>query len=721
MPTIKDIAKEAGVSHGTVSNVLNKTGKVSTEKIRLVESAARRLGYVPNAQARRLRQGARVTVALLLPTLRKDTYLDLYTALLRELPPLGYEISFSITEDIESREEEILERLPRAGLAAIVAVSCLGDRAAQSYSGFSCPVIFVDRDVCTQPAADRAFAGFDLFQAGCDLGRHVLARGAKQIAFFSSPSRFSDDHQLYLGLMSVVEGRADVQRFSSDASLARSKAFQILASEEPIDTVVSTGLFRAEALSNAIACRRPEQAPYLVTLCSSELFPSLGYNGYSLDYDQLGATIVKLLQNRLLENKELPSNTTLPCKGFPFQFPWLVRTEPQTLSLLTLNSPSTTALQGLLPMFRDATGITLSITSLDYDDLYEAVQILNDRYYYDMVRIDVAWLDTLGARLYQPLEQAGLDAGMFPDPLVGSPGRTYTHVGDTAYTLPFDPSAMILLYRSDLFSDATLRRAYYEKYHESLEVPENFSQLTRAAEFFTREYNPDSPTLYGITCAKGPTIITACSFLPFYMANGGPVIRGGRLRLDTPELAAAIEQYLELHKYAGKSNNLWWSDSVQEFAEGVSATVLTFSNHVNYLMNSKHSNVVGRVNAAVMPGGKTVLGGGVLGVSRYSEKAEACRQFIRWYYSQDVSSALISLGGTSPLVGSYGEARNLAVFPWLSATRDSLECGVRGIDKTILPDFSNRHFETVLGMAVRQVFSGSMTPKQAAEFAQSIY
>lgn len=139
MPTIKDIAKEAGVSHGTVSNVLNKTGKVSTEKIRLVESAARRLGYVPNAQARRLRQGARVTVALLLPTLRKDTYLDLYTALLRELPPLGYEISFSITEDIESREEEILERLPRAGLAAIVAVSCLGDRAAQSYSGFSCP------------------------------------------------------------------------------------------------------------------------------------------------------------------------------------------------------------------------------------------------------------------------------------------------------------------------------------------------------------------------------------------------------------------------------------------------------------------------------------------------------------------------------------------------------------------------------------------------------
>lgn len=45
MPTIKDIAKAAGVSHGTVSNVLNKRGGVSYEKIRLVEQTARALGY----------------------------------------------------------------------------------------------------------------------------------------------------------------------------------------------------------------------------------------------------------------------------------------------------------------------------------------------------------------------------------------------------------------------------------------------------------------------------------------------------------------------------------------------------------------------------------------------------------------------------------------------------------------------------------------------------
>ena len=64
MATMKDIAREAGVSHGTVSNVLNKTGKVSIEKIRLVEEAAKRLGYVPNTQAQMLRQGAPTSVEI---------------------------------------------------------------------------------------------------------------------------------------------------------------------------------------------------------------------------------------------------------------------------------------------------------------------------------------------------------------------------------------------------------------------------------------------------------------------------------------------------------------------------------------------------------------------------------------------------------------------------------------------------------------------------------
>ena len=45
MPTILDVAREAGVSQGTASNVLNGKGNVSSEKIKSVQEAAQKLGY----------------------------------------------------------------------------------------------------------------------------------------------------------------------------------------------------------------------------------------------------------------------------------------------------------------------------------------------------------------------------------------------------------------------------------------------------------------------------------------------------------------------------------------------------------------------------------------------------------------------------------------------------------------------------------------------------
>ena len=71
MPTIKDIAREAGVSHGTVSNVINGRGNVSVEKIRLVWQAAEKLGYKVNAKAQSLRLGKDRAIAVMLPGIER--------------------------------------------------------------------------------------------------------------------------------------------------------------------------------------------------------------------------------------------------------------------------------------------------------------------------------------------------------------------------------------------------------------------------------------------------------------------------------------------------------------------------------------------------------------------------------------------------------------------------------------------------------------------------
>ena len=90
MPTIKDIALAAGVSHATVSNVLNKKGNVSSEKIRLVEAAAHALGYRIDEQASLLRKGSTRIVAVILPDIQSTRYCDLYVGILRTLEQRGY-------------------------------------------------------------------------------------------------------------------------------------------------------------------------------------------------------------------------------------------------------------------------------------------------------------------------------------------------------------------------------------------------------------------------------------------------------------------------------------------------------------------------------------------------------------------------------------------------------------------------------------------------------
>lgn len=57
MPTIKDVAREAGVSTATVSYVLNESGNVSAETRQRVVAAVERLGYRPSVIARGLKAG----------------------------------------------------------------------------------------------------------------------------------------------------------------------------------------------------------------------------------------------------------------------------------------------------------------------------------------------------------------------------------------------------------------------------------------------------------------------------------------------------------------------------------------------------------------------------------------------------------------------------------------------------------------------------------------
>ena len=407
-------------------------------------------------------------------------------------------------------------------------------------------------------------------------------------------------------------------------------------------------------------------------------------------------------------------------KGFADSFPGLQRMPDTQLTMLTLENPSTQALRKLLPEFEHRSGIRIKLIGVPYDDLLAQLNLIGPHFTYDMIRIDVAQFGDIGQTIYRPLDELSISPEGLSPRLIKNGYDSYSMLNGRVYALPLDPSVQIFLYRTDLFHDAKLCRAYYERFHENLVVPTTYEQYLHAAEFFTRSCNPDSPTEYGTTMTCGSASVAASDFLPFYLSR---IDRFGStpntLRLDCPEMQAAMRQYHALEKFSCKQN--WWGDSIQKFAEGKTAMTVIYSNYAAELINSGNSVVVGRVGAAILPGCKPLLGGGIVGISRYSQKAEACKQFFHWYYSADVASLLVRLGGTSPIVDAYEDFQNYSIFPWMNTSKKSFGLGQRGVINQTPERFSIPKYEFAVGTAVRNVVQDLMTPEDASRMAQALY
>lgn len=719
MPTIKDIAKAAGVSHGTVSNVINKTGKVSIEKIHLVEEAIKKLGYIPNTQAKKLRQGNPTQIALILPSINMDTYLDLYNTLNKKFYSINYDVSLYITNDIESLEEEYINKIFRTELAGIFVISCLGENATKIYEKFSCPVIFMERNI---PNCDN-FIGFNMKDASLSLFNFIKNGNFKNIAFFCSNINKSDENELFSNLENHLESYdfSSFKKFTSNINLATTEAFDIVQNYRKFDLIITTNLERANTIETAIRYSNLPYKPEIITICSNYCFDNPHFKTFQLDYVLMATEVFKLFKKMLHKKSDLNNFIILDCKGFLFNVNFIKSND--TLSLLTLDCPSTTALKKLIPILKENTGISLQITSLPYSDLYEHIKMINKNFYYDIIRMDIAWIDDLATKIYKPLSEIDINTNNLPKKLLEHKLDNYANINNELYSLPFDPCAQILLYRKDLFEDAFLCRAYYEKFHEKLTIPNNMEQFLKIAEFFTYKFNSASPTLYGTTSVSGNALTTACDFLPYFFDNNNSLSNNllNNGEMDFSVIKDAIDKYLQIQKFTSKEPIFWWKDAFNQFINGLSATTIIFSNQVSYANNNKLSNMINKIGVAIVPNNAPLLGGGAIGISKYTDKLNVCKSFLQWYYSEHIDSALVSLGGSSSFIADNENFKVNSIYTWLPIVRKSLKIGVRGIRDAQNTNFSNRKFEIILGTTIKHLLNGHIKIEDVPRFAQNLY
>src|SRR5258707_10650001 len=109
--TIRDVATAPGVSTATVSNVLNKAGKVGRRTDLLVLSPVKRLGYFPNVHARHLASRDSRTLGIIVSDIENPFFPEVIKSFEIRARQLGYDAILSDTNYDPRRTREAAERM----------------------------------------------------------------------------------------------------------------------------------------------------------------------------------------------------------------------------------------------------------------------------------------------------------------------------------------------------------------------------------------------------------------------------------------------------------------------------------------------------------------------------------------------------------------------------------------------------------------------------------
>lgn len=211
---MSDVAARAGVSHQTVSRVLNDHPSVRPETRERVLAAIQELGYRRNSAARALVTARSTTVGVLTsgsahfgPAM---TVLAVEAALRRE----GYFVSTSALASYDSASAaDALERLVDQGVDGVVAVAPLDDVAGVvDDSATPCPVVVVAARRDVPDTAHAQYVYVDQYRGAELATEHLLDLGHDHLVHLAGPDRWFDAAERIAGFLATAGVRgADAQ------------------------------------------------------------------------------------------------------------------------------------------------------------------------------------------------------------------------------------------------------------------------------------------------------------------------------------------------------------------------------------------------------------------------------------------------------------------------------------------------------------------------------
>ncbi|MFF2521089.1 LacI family DNA-binding transcriptional regulator [Streptomyces liangshanensis] len=182
---IKDVARRAGVSVGTVSNVLNRPEKVSEPTRVRVRAVIDELGFVRSETARQLRVGTSRILAVLVLDMANPFFVAVAKGAERAAREAGLGVMLCNSAGSATEEAEYLSLFAEQRVRGVLLTPAdATGRNVRDFARQNIPFVHVDRAV---PTAEGCSVSVDDVTGGALAVRHLLAAGHRSVTYVSGP------------------------------------------------------------------------------------------------------------------------------------------------------------------------------------------------------------------------------------------------------------------------------------------------------------------------------------------------------------------------------------------------------------------------------------------------------------------------------------------------------------------------------------------------------
>ena len=304
--TMRDVAAAAGVSHQTVSRVLNDRPDVAEETRSRIWQIIEELNYQPNAIARSLIHQRSLTLGIVTAGLKYDGPSRTLNGITKQAEKLGYtlllkELSGFHANDIQPLLNSLLSRRVDGILWAVPEV---GDNRAwleDQLNGLSAPLIFMQM----QARPGISIVAIDNYVGGRMATGHLLEQGYRHIGHISGPLDWWEARQRKAGWQDVLSAAGvPVAEWHSEegnwSSASGEPAIERLLANYPDMDAVFVGNDQMALSVLQMACRRGIKVPHDLAVVGFDGLPETAHYWPPLttvyqDLQNLGSTAVQEL------------------------------------------------------------------------------------------------------------------------------------------------------------------------------------------------------------------------------------------------------------------------------------------------------------------------------------------------------------------------------------------------------------------------------------------